>query len=265
MDPLTLKWNQEILAPSLMRLLVDRDFTSYLKSTCRKKDAPIRKFLFEWVCWTYCHCAMPDDGNLMGQCKKCKRWFHSSCEEGDFENPEWKCRKCITREEEARKWREARQKEREEDFVKFREASRRYSDHVELVTLYNKINEIALNSELPPGDDTVGFLNVKEYNKCTGENLSRPKFGMMYALEELIFIVIFRETNTDKLTAFKTLIHEMVHAIQHKRRIKGKAHGKEYKRLGKEVCRLLKEKLHEFAEPYCDLVLDEKDIFSAKS
>ena len=144
---------------------------------------------------------MPDDGNLMGQCKKCKRWFHSSCEEGDFENPEWKGRKCITREEEARKWREA--------FVKFREVSRRYSDHVELVTLYNKINEIALNSKLPPGDDTVGFLNVKEYNKCTGENLSRPKFGMMCALEELIFIVIFRERNTDKLTAFKTLIHEI--------------------------------------------------------
>ena len=52
--------NQDILGPSLMRLFVDRDLTSYLKSTSKQKDAPIRNFLFEWVCWVIVivHCLM---------------------------------------------------------------------------------------------------------------------------------------------------------------------------------------------------------------
>ena len=265
MDPITIKWNQDILGPSLMRLFVDRDLESCLKSTSKHKDAPIRKFLFEWVCWAHCHCALPDDGNLMGKCKKCKRWFHSSCENGDFKDPEWKCRNCIRRAEEARIWREAKQKERAECFIKFREASRKYSDHDELVTLYNKVNEVAFGSELPPGEDAVGFLNVKEYNECTGQKLSRARFGMTYSIAEFMFIVIFREVNNDKLTVFKTLIHEMVHAIMYKRNIKGKSHGKEYRSLGKEISEVLQGKLHEFDKPYCDLVIDEQDIFNAGS
>ncbi len=87
---------------------------------------------------------------------KCKRWFHSSCENGDFKDPEWKCRNCIRRAEEARKCREGKQKERAECFIKFREASRKYSDHDELVTLYNKVNKVAFGSEHPPGEDAVG-------------------------------------------------------------------------------------------------------------
>jgi hypothetical protein len=106
MDPLTLRWNQDSLGPSFMRLFVDRDFDLFLTSTSKKKDVPIRKFLFEWVCWIHCHCALPDDGELMGRCKKCKRWFHSSCENGDFNDPEWKCRNCMKREEETKQWKE---------------------------------------------------------------------------------------------------------------------------------------------------------------
>ena len=75
-DPLTLRWNHEVMGTNLMRLFVDRDFATFLASTSKQRDPPIEKYLFEWVCWVHCHCASPDDGKLMGQCKKCKRWFH---------------------------------------------------------------------------------------------------------------------------------------------------------------------------------------------
>jgi hypothetical protein len=207
---------------------------------------------------------MPDDGELMG---KCKRWFHSSCEQGDFKDPEWKCRNCIIREEETRKRKEDRQKEIDKCFAKLYQTARKYSDRDGLVTLYNKLNQVAFSSQLPPGEDTVGFLNVKEHNECTGEMLSRPKLGMTYGLDELVFIVIFREAHTDKLTVFKTLIHEMVHAIMIKQNIKGKSHGKEYKRLGKEVSRVLQVNLHEFEKPLKysgNIPCYKREIFSAR-
>jgi DNA-binding protein Fis len=87
---------------------------------------------------------------------------------------------------------------------------------------------------------------------------------MTYGLDELVFIVVFCEMHTDKLTVFKTLIHEMVHAIMIKQNIKGKSHSREYKRLGKEVSKVLQVNLHEFEKPYCDLVIDEREIFSAR-
>ena len=132
--------------------------------------------------------------------------------------------------------------------------------------LYNKINEIACLSELLPGDDTVGYLNVQEYNECTDEETPRcPRLGITYTVEEFMFIVIFRKTNNGKLTVFRTLIHEMVHLLQYKRAIKGTAHEKEYRNLGKEVSKLLQAKLHEFEKPYCNLVIDEQEIFNARS
>ncbi len=165
---------------------------------------PIQKFLFKWVCCAHCHCALPDDGNLMGQCSI---WFHSGCKNGDFKHPEWKCRKCIRRAEETRKWREAQQKERAEclpNFVKH---------------LGNTV--ITFGRELPPSEDAVSFLNVKQSNECTGQRLSQVRFGITYSIAEFLFIVIFHEANNDKLTVFKTLIHKMVHTIMYKWNIKG--------------------------------------------
>ena len=261
-DPLTLRWNQEVIGANLMQLFVDRDFTKYLASTSKERDTPIQKYLFEWVCWVHCHCASPDDGQLMGECKKCKRWFHSSCEQGNYNDPDWKCAPCTKREE-TRRWKEAQRQEREKCFLKLREVSKRNKNHQDLVALYDKLNEVVFNGELPPGNDHVGFLNVKEYNNCTGEEQCQPDLGITCIRGEFMFIVIFRETNTDKLTTFKTLIHEMVHAMMFKRNIRGRSHGKDFKSLGKQATRVLRSKLHEFGKPYCDMEIDEKDIFRA--
>ena len=132
-----------------------------------------------------------------------------------------------------------------------------------MVALYDKLNEVVFNGELPPGNDHVGFLNVKEYNNCSGEKQCQPDLGITCIRGEFMFIVIFRETNTDKLTTFKTLIHEMVHAMMFKRNIRGRSHGKEFKSPGKQATRVLRSKLHEFGKPYCDMEIDEKDIFRA--
>ena len=260
-DPLTLRWNQEVMGANLMRLFVDRDFATFLASTSKRRDPPIEKYLFEWVCWVHCHWASPDDGKLMGQCKKCKRWFHRDCEKGNFDDPEWKCIKCTKREEEAKRWKEARRQEREKCFIKLREVSKKNEDHQDLVAHYDKLNEVAFNGELPPGNDNVGFVGMKEFNNCTGEKKCHGDLGITYSHGEFMFIIIFPETHTDKLTIFKTLIHEMVHAKMIKQNIRGRSHGKEFKSLGKQVSRALRSRLQEFHKPYCDMEIDETDIF----
>ena len=68
----------------------------------------------------------------------------------------------------AQRWKEAQRQEREKCFLKLREVSKRNKNHQDLVALYDKLN-VVFNGELPPGNDHVGFLNVKEYNNCTGE------------------------------------------------------------------------------------------------
>lgn len=75
---------------------------------------------------------------------------------------------------------------------------------------------------------------------------------------EFMFIVIFREKHDDAFSIFKTLIHEMVHAIKGQRNLKGRPHGKEYKKVGKEVLKILKSNIDKFSKPYCDLIIDAK-------
>ena len=90
-DPTTLKINQHTLSRVLIDCLYDQDFSSFINQVSRPKNPPLQKYLFEWVCRVHCHCTMPDDGQLMVSCRKCKRWFHSQCEEGNFRDPRWIC------------------------------------------------------------------------------------------------------------------------------------------------------------------------------
>ena len=81
-----LKIKQESLGPALKNCLTKQDITSFLGLVSKPKDSPINQILYEWICWVYCHCKMPDDGELMVYCTKCKRWYHRRCEQGDFSN-----------------------------------------------------------------------------------------------------------------------------------------------------------------------------------
>ena len=38
---------------------------------------------------------MPDDGERMIKCKKCRKWYHSRCETSDFEAENWECQTCM--------------------------------------------------------------------------------------------------------------------------------------------------------------------------
>ena len=63
---------------------------------------------------------------------------------------------------------------------------------------------MAYNGKLPPGNDNVGFVSIKEFNNCTGEKKCHVDLGVTYSHGEFMFIIIFPETNTDKLTIFKS-------------------------------------------------------------
>ena len=79
-----------------------------------------------------------------------------------------------------------------------------------------------------------------------------------------LFIVIFKEEHENEINIFKTLVHGMVHAVQCQRKLKGTAHGKEYKKLGMAILEKMKANMSALPAPYSNVSLDEKEILSAK-
>ena len=265
-DPTTLKINQHTLSRVLIDCLYDQDFSSFINQVSRPKNPPLQKYLFEWVCRVHCHCTMPDDGQLMVSCRKCKRWFHSQCEEGNFRDPRWICRICKRKEEEAcerAEWRKAAFEAKAKLFKDLRKASLKHHERESLVLLYDQINDIVLNNELPSGDDCCGWLSDNEYMAITNDT-SKGMLGVTWSDDEFLFIVIFKEKNDGELAVFRTLLHEMIHAIKNRRKVGGTSHGKEYKKVGKEVITNLKLKLNRFPKPYCDFVIDDNAILAAR-
>lgn len=149
-----LKLKHESLGPVLKDCLDKQDLTSFLSLVWKPKDSPINQVLCEWVCWVHCHCKMPDDGDLMVHCTKCKRWYHQHCEQGYFEHPAWMCINCNRRNE----WRKAELEQKAKLFVDLHKASLKHPEREALLRLYDLINEIAINNELPPGDVSCGFV-----------------------------------------------------------------------------------------------------------
>ncbi len=85
----------------------------------------------------------------------------------------------------------------------------------------------------------------------------------MWSRDSNLFIVIFKEKHEDEIHIFKTLVHKMVHAVQCQRKVKGTAHGKEYKKLGKAILEKLQANMSAFSAPYCNVALNQ-EILSAK-
>jgi hypothetical protein len=257
-DPMLLKIKQESLGPVLKECLAKQDLTSFLSLVSKPKDSPINQVLYEWVCWVHCHCKMPDNGELMVHCTKCKRWYHRGCEQGDFKNSAWMCINCYRRNE----WRKAELERKANVFNDLHKASLKHPERESLLRLYDLINEIAINGELPPGDSSCGFIPFEVYKTITGDKQSQ-QLGTTWSRDSNFFIVIFKEKHEDEIHIFKTLVHEMVHAVKCQRKLKGTAHNKEYKKLGKAILEKLQANMSAISAAYCNVALNQ-EILSAK-
>ena len=116
-DPSQTRYCQDKMRKELIRSLEDRNMENFLQQCTSPKEGDVH-ILYEWDCPVYCHCKMPDDGELMVRCPSCNDWFHKDCEKGDYTNPDWLCLTCHNRKaQQARAKQEAsKQQTRDEDF-----------------------------------------------------------------------------------------------------------------------------------------------------
>ena len=90
-DPQTIHFNYRQIRRKLIQCFNEASF-----NCIRFDDSPRKKWRrkFEFLVPLYCHCNNPDMGDKMTCCSTCSKWYHASCEEGDFSHKDWKCKTC---------------------------------------------------------------------------------------------------------------------------------------------------------------------------
>ena len=106
-NPNSLVIKQQAMRPAFLKCIDNNDLSTFLNDIVLSRSRLFKNDpLTSTQVRLYCHCKMPDNGELMVKCKRCKEWFHEACEKGDFENDDWLCCSC----EEIKKWRESKLK-----------------------------------------------------------------------------------------------------------------------------------------------------------
>ena len=132
--------------------------------------------------------------------------------------------------------------ERSKVFKELRRASEHHPDTPNLVLIYNKINDLVLNNKLPPGNKSIGCVTSDEYRKITSDN--KEVLGATFYDRKVsdLFICVLTENHDERKKLFDTVIHEMIHAVHSIENTGGSAHGNEFKKTGKWILSILKEK-----------------------
>ena len=80
-DPQTINFNYTLMRKKLIECLSNSNFNSITFD-----DSPRRQWKrkFEFSVALFCHCNKPDMGDPMTICGTCAKWYHMSCEDGDF-------------------------------------------------------------------------------------------------------------------------------------------------------------------------------------
>lgn len=86
-QPSFASYKQELMRKELIRTFENKDILTYVSNAVTFDVRDNASVLFEWNCRIYCHCLMPDDRKQMVKCSACNRWYHHSCEKGDFIDP----------------------------------------------------------------------------------------------------------------------------------------------------------------------------------
>lgn len=79
-----------------MRKRLIQCFANFNFNSITFDDSPRRQWKrkFEFPVSLFCHCNKPDMGDLMTYCGTCAKWYHMTCEDGDFKSHDWKCKNC---------------------------------------------------------------------------------------------------------------------------------------------------------------------------
>ena len=86
------------------------------------------------------------------------------------------CINCYQRNE----WRKAELERKAKVFNDLHDASLKDPERESLLRLYDLINELAINGELPPGDGSCGFIPYEIYKKITEDKGSEKKLGITW-------------------------------------------------------------------------------------
>ena len=270
-NPIQSNVKQSMLRTSIIDCFEKRDINPLLDAVSfRENSTNTNTILYQWDCKVYCHCRMPDDGNLMVPCSSCKEWFHGSCESGDFEDSEWVCTKCDKKQKMSRFRKEKEIKEhiqeeakRRKRFEELRKAAGEQESQ-DIKDIYNCINNIVLKRLLPSGEQVIQSMDLDDYNRITGE--SREILGVTIyddVIDDLL-IVIFVDRHKTKENVLDTAIHEIAHAVHSREKTGGAPHGKEYSKVGRKLTTEIKAIQHKFPKPYCSFFIDTKRILYAK-
>ena len=250
------------------------ELSRQLASNSNRTYSKLNKF--EWECAPHCHCRLPDDGNKMYQCKRCKTWYHKNCESGNFESPEWICITCDKKEKlrniynKEKEKKEKAKKEQEElkkiQLQELRGRVEKEDGHAELVLLYNTVNKVAIDSLLEDGEMSVGYVSADDMENVTSDPSSGTWFGCVQWFLDEYFVVINKTLNKTPRDIIETLIHEMAHVTVHKKGYSDNGdHGQQFKRIGSEITRKvnLNNEKH-FPFPYSSFTLKAKVIVAAR-
>ena len=254
-------YKQDLMRKELVRAFENKDTLTYVNNVVTFDVRDGAYVLFEWNCRVYCHCLMPDDGQQMVKCTACNRWYHHSCEKGDFIDPEWLCTTCVSKKNK----RSNSALRKNQVLIKLHEASKKYPSESQLVQqLYTCIVKMYPHKNLNPNAELhIGCMNIKEFSSisnmkrkclygitsiCNGITFLEPKLDF--------FITIFHAENNSKEEYLSTTLHEISHVID----ADGKTpHGKSFQKICKNLVETVNENIHELPEPYCnaEIILEQ--------
>ena len=258
----------------LLKSFEQMDIVRYKTNVVTIDNSKRPKILYEWTCSVHFSCRKPDDGSEMGECSKCKVWFHKACMATSF-TEKWLCRQCAykasqdaAQEEWARKELDTMLKNSVERVSANTNISRKYPDHNKMVQEhYAAIAEDYDKFDFPEAKSSIGCTNWEKYleanqiermNACLGITSSCGTFE-----KRDFFVLIFLNAFTSEKQLICTVIHEMAHIENEAKAKKNlQSHGSEFKKAARAIIKSVEKHRYELPERFRDTQLGKKFILT---
>ena len=273
-DPCKATYDQNIMRRDLVASFEATDIEKYKTSVATLDNCKQPKVLYEWTCQVHCSCRRPDDGKEMGECIKCKVWFHKECVKTDFTD-KWMCRECAykvrqdaARERISKKHLEASM----QDIEMYRNLTLKHPEESKrLQELYNAIAEQYEDFDFLDGESHIGYSSLNDYLEATNDgrgplmgaaNFSKER-GYKQHMQFLITIFPLALESDKELLC--TVIHEMAHVlVEFTELLSVQAHGKEFDKAARSITRSVKKHWDKLPKPFRNLKIKANYIVRAK-
>ncbi|XP_078363679.1 uncharacterized protein LOC144647853 [Oculina patagonica] len=273
-DPCKATYDQDVMREELVKSFEEMDIVRYKTNVVTNDNSKQPKILYEWTCSVHCSCRRPDDGSEMGECSKCKVWFHKECVKATFTD-NWLCRQCAykvrqdaTQDKLARKKFEDSLKLAVKEVSTNRKLSHKYpKNNKQVQELYDAIAKNHDKFDFPEAKSSIGCANWEEYLEANEIDAMNPCVGITTycGTSEKIdfFILIFPDAFHSEQVLLCTVIHEMAH-IQNVARAKKKlpSHGSEFKKAARAIMKSVEKHRSALPEQFRDVKLVKKSILT---